>query len=202
MAKHDAIAAVSKGIVQLLTNAKGTFKGANGTLSIELVDGNKYNTGMQVTAEAKFVTVFLYRVAVNPTVRIPPQRRQLDGKLYHAPLPLDLCYLITPWANSIDVQHSLLGWAMRTLHDAPLLPATLLNDTIPNAPPLRPTDCVELTYDPVGLADLLGIWDKLKANYQTSATYIARMVIVESETEFTVAPPMQTREFDFLGAQS
>lgn len=193
MAKHDAIAAVSKSIVQLLENSKQTFKSSTVTPSVELIDGNKFNSGLDTSKQ--IISVFLYRVTINASMRVPSQRRQDDGKVYRAPLPLDLFYLITPWASSVEVQHSLLGWAMRTLHDAPSFPAAFINDYTPSDPPLRPTDSVELTYDPVGLADLLGIWDKLKTHYQTSATYIARLVMIESETELTIAPPVQTREF-------
>jgi len=202
MAKHEAIAAVSKGIVQLLENSKATFKSSNGAPTALLIDANQFNTGLE--GDTLRISVFLYRVAINASVRIPPQRRQADGIVYRAPLPLDLFYLITPWAKAVDVQHSLLGWAMRTLHDSPTIPATLINDPVlyGDDPPLRATECVELTYDPLSIADLLGLWDKLKTHYQTSATYIARLVTIESESEFPVGLPVQTREFDLLGERS
>lgn len=195
MAKHDTVAALSKAIVLLLSNAKPTFRHSPDNLAVELIDGKQFATGLTLEPGRMAVTVFLYRASVNNTMRVPPQRLGLDGKTYRAPLLLDLFYLITPWAASIDLQHSLLGWAMRVLHDAPVLPAALINDYAPTDPPLPAADCVELTFDSLGLQDLLAIWDKVKPNYQTSATYVARMVRIESESELTLAGPVQTREF-------
>ena len=38
-----------------------------------------------------------------------------------------------------------------------------------------------LSLDPPGLADYLGLWDKYRTRWQTSVTYVARMVMLESD---------------------
>ena len=45
------------------------------------------------------ITVFLYRIGINPEMRNNPRRLLPDGRLQRQPLPLELCFLITAWAK-------------------------------------------------------------------------------------------------------
>lgn len=199
MAKYDTIAAVSSALVRLLSDARPTFK-ADPTLTVDLVDPAAIDKG--VTGGVG-VSICLYRVSLNVSTRNLPRRVEPNGKTYGSPLPLDLYYLLTAWtkegAGVVATQHSMLGWAMRVLHETPVLPAVLLNNYSSDPsddPPIRNSETVEIAFDPLALQDWLGVWDKLKPKLPTSVTYVARRVIIESDLEYVEAGPVQTRVFE------
>ena len=195
MATYEGIAAVSKAVLGLLRDASGTFV-HNNALDFELVHPSFFDEGLKGPA----ITLCLYRVSLNASMRNAPTRRvvQADGQtqVFRAPLPLDLYYLLTAWANNVEMQQRLLGWSMRVLHDTPLLPATLINSHTTDVRAFEDGEGVELTFDQLGLQDWLAVWDKLKPKMQTSVCYIARLVTLQSTSEIAQAAPVQTRIFD------
>ena len=62
---------------------------------------------------------------------------------------------------------------------------------------MHPNETVEIIADPLSLQDWTAVWDKLKPKMQTSMTYVARMIALESTRELTEAPLVQTRTFEF-----
>ncbi len=141
------------------------------------------------------ISLFLYRVTVNTTLRNLPPRVAPDGGRYRPSLPLDLHYLLTAWATDPDQQQRLLGWSMRALEDVPILPSGVLNHYIDKHDTFRSEEAVELICDPLAIQDLIGVWDKLRSRYQTSATYVARMVAVDSDVKLVEAELVQARGF-------
>src|SRR6185312_9625758 len=144
-------------------------------------------------------SLYLYRVAVNSTRRNLPPCRTPDGRLYRPPMPLDLYYLLTPWAETAEKQQLLLGFCMRTLEDMTILPTNLLNrfHYSPDTETFREGEMVELVSDPISLQDLTSIWYPFMPNVHLSVGYVARMVAIASTLQETEAPPVQTRVFDF-----
>lgn len=199
MATYDAIAAVSKAILGLLEDARASFAHLPAP-QFKLFHASDFDNPKD--ANRGFtnvgVSVCLYRVALNTSMRNAGRQLLPDSRSVRSPLPLDLFYLVTAWADDVEMQQRLLGWAMRVLHDAPLLPATLINDHSPDVAGgvFRPTETVELTLDTLSFQDMTTIWDKLKPKMQTSATYIARLVTIESLRQITDSVPVQTRIFD------
>ena len=193
VAKFDTIAAVSSALVRLLTDARSSSPDKD--LKVELLDPAGIDKGV---SGGVGVSICMYRINLNGSTRNLPRRVAPDGRTYGSPLPLDLYYLLTAWSkdNAVTMQHSLLGWAMRVLHETPILPALLLNEYAPDDPPVRSLDTVEIAFDPLALQDWLGVWDKLKPKLPTSVTYVARRVTIESDLEFVEAGPVQTRSFE------
>ena len=85
---------------------------------------------------------------------------------------------------------------MRQLEDATIFPAGLLNRYLSEPDVFRQDETVELVSDPLARADFANVWDKLKPRMQTSVTYVARMVLIDSEIRLIDGPPVQTRAFD------
>ncbi len=140
-------------------------------------------------------SLFLYRVSINASVRNLPPRRTADGRRYRPSLPLDLHYLLTPWAGDGERQQRMLGWGMRFLEDLGTLPAGLLNHYVQETDSFRPEEAVEIVCDPLPLQDYVNLWDKLKPKMQTSITYALRMVMLDSSIESPGYGLVQTREF-------
>jgi len=189
MATYQAIAATGQAILGLLADAcpKPEFDGA----LFELYQPANFQNPM-----SEGISLFLYRVTVNLGQRNQATRPRPGGLRPRPPLPLDLYYMLTPWSPTAERQQRLLGWAMRTLEDTPILPSGHLNHYAPEANVFQPAETVELFYEPISVQDMVTIWDVFKPHQQLSVTYVARMVSLESEQGTPEAGPVQTRKFE------
>lgn len=136
------------------------------------------------------ITLFLYRALVNPELRNSPQRRLPDQSLARAPLPLELCYMITPWAvrggtmNVTDEaatreELGMLGIVIQCFHDhAEVGRAELFGDE--NVPGWRPTDTMQIVMETLPVEDHYRIWDVGELVYRLSVTYRARVFGLDS----------------------
>jgi hypothetical protein len=194
MATWNAIAATSRAILGLLEDAypRDDF----GRLAFASAHVSDYTADGTDRLERDGFLLCLYRVGINGTLRNLPPRTGPDGIRYRPSLPVDLHYLLTPWAENVEKQQRLLGWALRQLEDNTILPAGLLNRYLREPDVFRPEETVELVSDPLPLADFTNVWDKLKPRMQTSMTYVARMVLIDSEIDLREGPLVQTRVFD------
>lgn len=193
MATYHAIAATSEAIVGLLeaTCPKTEFPNAIFTLYRSTDFNNPMDEG---------ISLYLYRVSVNATRRNLPPRLAPDGKRYRPSLPVDLHYLLTPWAKTAARQQRLLGWSMRTLEDTAILPTGLLNHYVPETEIFQPDETVELVFEPLSLQEIVNIWDVFKQqNLQLSVAYIARMLLINSDIELPGGDGqlVQTRDYAF-----
>src|SRR5215207_8918205 len=127
MATYRAIAAASAALRGLIRDRYPRGEFGDG-LDVELYQTRDFESPMQ-----DGLSVYLYRVAVNGTVRNRPPRRLPDGRRLRPSLPLDLYYMITPWAQDVERQHRMLGWVMRMLEDTGALSAGHLNHYLPEA---------------------------------------------------------------------
>ncbi|HEY3301943.1 MAG TPA: DUF4255 domain-containing protein [Candidatus Binatia bacterium] len=189
MATHRAIAATSQALLGLLRDAcpRSEFPKAD----FQLYQNADFEKPME-----EGISLYLYRVAVNGSVRNMPPRLGPDGRRYRPSLPVDLHYLLTAWAKDPEEQQRLLGWSIRALEDMPILPAGLLNYKMPETETFHPNETVELICEPLSLQDWTAVWDKLKPKVQTSMAYVVRMIAIESTVELSDGAPMQTRVFD------
>lgn len=191
MATHQAIAAVSLALKSLLDRAlpKDEFPDA----AIELLQPGDYATGM-----VEGVSLLLYRVGINHTQRNLPPRNAPDGTRFRPPMPVDLHYLLSAWAEDAETQQRLLGWAMRLLEDTPALPGNLINPFMPGKPVFRADESVELVCDPLPLEQWLALWASLAAKGGTSMTYIVRMVQIDSDKRMPDAERIRQRTFEVV----
>ncbi len=192
MATYHAIAATGQTIVGLLKDASAQTEFADA--QFELYQAGDFQS---TTPIAEGISIYLYRVAINTARRNMPPTTGHDGRRFRPPLPVDLFFLLTPWGKSAAKQQRILGWAMRTLQDVPVLPASLLNYYVPESNTFRPDETIELICDPVPLQDMTSILDPIKTAQQISVTYVARLVLIESAVEIEEGPPVQTRQFDY-----
>src|SRR2546430_7690930 len=117
------------------------------------------------------ISLYLYRISVNTVRRTLPRPVDQNGNRHRPALPIDLHYLLTPWATSAETQQILLGWSMRVLEDTPLLSSELLNPDV-----FLPDETVEIVSEPLPLQDIINIWDAITPNLPHSAAYSLRML--------------------------
>jgi hypothetical protein len=188
VATYHAISAVGQAIVALLKTGRSIPE--LGNADVRLFHSRDFQKGLE-----EGVSLYLYRVTVSGARRSLPPTHAPSGKLYRQPLPVDLYYLVTPWAKTAEMQHLILAWTMRTIEDSPSFPASLLNSYVPDS--FRPDETVNLILDTVSVQDMSYIWEIGKSNMQTSATYVARVIAIDSAVEQPdPGPPVQTRAFE------
>lgn len=190
MATRLAILATAKAIRRLLADAcpKSEFPGAE----IKILQAG--DLGGSASPQSEGISIYLYLVTANSSRRNLPPHLSAAGKRTRPPLPLDLHFLITPWSINAETQLSLLGWAMRTLEDTPIIPASYLNYDFPGIEVFHPDETVELVFNPLSIQDNAPLWEDLhQVKIMPSVTYVARLVPIESEVEISEAGLVQTR---------
>lgn len=134
------------------------------------------------------VTLFLYMVAVNPEMRNAPRRLPADGRRTRPLLPLELRYLITPWARETRDEYRIAGRVLQVFYDhAELGPAELQGDS------WGPDDSVQLVLESLPVDDHYRIWDTTDLPYRLSLTYMARVVGIEPAVVETPPPVVEAR---------
>jgi hypothetical protein len=189
MASYRAIAAISQAILGLLADSvpKPEFAAAR----FELFQALNLQTPLE-----EGVSLYLFRVIPNQSRRSLGPRIGGDGLRYKPSVPIDLQYLLTAWAKSAERQQRLLGWAIRTLEDTPILPSGLLNHYGPEPDTFAASETVELFMDSIAIQDMGSLWEVARHHFQPSVVYLARMIALDSEVELGDAGLAQTREFD------
>lgn len=183
MAQWDAIFAVSEALRSVVEVARAGTPFP--TASIVL-----FQTGDFAEPPAEGVSIYLYRVAVNGSNRNQGHRRGPDGRRFRPSLPLDLHYLVTPWAKSPARQLELLGWVLRTLEDHPTLPTSLLNK---RDRCFLDGEVVDVVAQPLSPVEWVAVWEFNKAQMRPSMTYVARMVNLDSAVPMIEHPEVTTR---------
>src|SRR4051812_50180472 len=111
-------------------NGFAAIEAASETIRLMVTDHvNQVATSVTVALKApdelsgatKAVSIWLYRIGRDPDLVNRPPQRLADGQVERQPLPLDLHYLITPLASQPAMAHDLLGRAMQTLNDHPVV---------------------------------------------------------------------------------
>ena len=191
MAGYSAIAAMSDAVLGLLRTAStgGEFDG------IELAH---YQSGSFESPMSVGVSLYLYRIAVNANRNLD-MRVAADGRRYRPSIPLDAHFLLTAWAPGAIKQQRLLGFAIRTLEDTPILPAGVLNQHSPEPDVFRPDEAVELIFEAVSVQDASYIWEVAQNKEQPSATYVARMIELDSAIPLEEDGLVETRRFAYGG---
>ncbi|HVE55495.1 MAG TPA: Pvc16 family protein [Pyrinomonadaceae bacterium] len=191
MAKAQAIAVTGQTILGLLADNIPKSEFANARFEL-------YQTANFTTSPMEEgISLFLYRVEVNSSLRNLPIKTGLDGITRRPPLPLDLYYLLTVWAKDAVKQQRILGWAMRTLEDSPVLSAGRLNHFGTETDVFQPNETVEIIFQTMTLQDLSNLWSAFKVSVPVSVAYIARVIGIDSTISAEQSAPVQTRELDF-----
>ena len=194
MARHHGIAAASNDIKLLLENAAATDPDWAGT-SVDLYQADDLQKPMEGTKPT--ISVYLYRVVLSSVRRDRGVRRAPDGRVFRPSIPLDLHYLVTAWSSDATTAQELLGWAIRTLEDTPIVPVGLLNAYRSGLTVFDVGETLELVWEPLSLTDLYDIWQVSQQHQAPSASYVARMVQLDSEVPLDAGDLVHIREFDY-----
>jgi hypothetical protein len=191
MASYRAIGATCEAIIRLLQQSWQPALFDNTPLQFRVYGTDDF-TEQPVQAG---VSLFLYRVAVSPIQRTSPGKPRPDGTLRRHQLPLELYFILTPWAQEPSLEQEILGWMMRTIEDTPILSAGILNTLLPDV--FAAEETVEIVHGQLTNEEMFRIWDVLPGDYRISVPYMARTVRIDSELELPEAKPVLTKDFEF-----
>ncbi len=193
MARHQAIAATSTAIRSLLENAAPASEWS--AASFELYQAS--NLQKPLEGPKPKVSIYLYRILLSSVRRDRGPRTGPDGIRYRPSIPLDLHYPLTAWSGDARTAQQLLGWAIRVLDDTPILPTGLLNAYQAGLQVFAPDETVELAWHALTISDLNDVWQVSTQNQAPSASYIARMVTLDSFVALDDGAPVHVRQFDY-----
>jgi Pvc16 N-terminal domain len=144
--------------------------------------------------ETTTVTLYLYRIGIDPHLRNrPPVERPASGEA-RRPLTLELHYLLTAWADSAQAEQQVLSWVMLQLHERPLLDRSMLTEE----GGWDAADEIHVVPSELSHEDMMRIWDALVPAYRLSTSYVARVVRLDRPPSPTGRPVVATR-FDYRG---
>jgi hypothetical protein len=192
MAGYRAIAAAGKSIERLLTKrllADEPVKTTPVTTTkAVLVNTDDFNLGEGSAIKTPPVlSIFLVRVEVNHVMRATWSGiGSIDGRAH---LPLDLHFLLTPWAANAEFEMRILGSAMRCLEETPVLSGPLLDTT--NDAQFAPDEAIQIVPGDLGPDGIMRIWDTLDVDYRLSVPYLVRIVRLDSD-DVSAGPPVLT----------
>jgi len=116
------------------------------------------------------LTVFFYRVDFNKTMRASWSAVGSQDGLPH--LPVDLQFLITPWADNAEDELRILGRAMQCLETHPIFSGVLL-DPIGG---WTPGESIQIMLGELSTEEVMRTFDSLPIDYRLSVPYLARIV--------------------------
>jgi Pvc16 N-terminal domain len=174
MAGFRAIAATSKSLEQILNAAFAADEPVENKMTkAALVQSDDFDTTNGTTITTPGLSVFLYRIEVDKTMRAPWSAvGHLDGTAH---LPIDLHYLLTAWADNAEHEHQIIGRAMQCLEALPILGGPLLHATGEWAA----NEIVQVSAEDLGVDAVTRTFDALEAEFRLSIGYVARVVRID-----------------------
>lgn len=116
------------------------------------------------------LSIFLYRVDFNKTMRAAwSNTSENDGRSH---LALDLHYLITPWGANAEEEHRILGRAMQSLEETPILTGPLLHPS----GAWDSGESIQIVLEEVSNEAVMRMFDSLPTDYRLSVPYVARVM--------------------------
>jgi len=186
LANFVSVSAVGRSIERYLTAcflADPPVPGSTtGARLVRTEDFDLKNLGL---IQKPFLSVFLYRVDFNKTMRASWSAvGSLDGRPH---LPVDLHFLVTAWANDADSELKVLGRAMQALETTPILSGPLLV----SAGEFAPNETIQIVLEDVSTEAVMRVFDSLPTDYKLSLPYIARIARIDGKAA-TPSPPVLT----------
>lgn len=150
------------------------------------------------------VNLFLYQTQLNAAWRnldLPRQSR--PGETGHPPLAIDLLYLVTAYekteGDATLLAHRLLGRAMHTLHDHPVLGSAEIEAALAGSELQHQLERVRITPHPMSAEELSKLWVIFQTEYRISAAYQVSAVLIESKRPSRTPLPVLSRGLNDTG---
>ncbi|SFO74600.1 Protein of unknown function [Geodermatophilus dictyosporus] len=184
MADFGGVAAVGKSIEAVLRAGFAAVQPIDGTLTTAQLIGTDDLRPPAPRITRPALSVLLYRVDFNKTLRAAwAAAGSTDGSAH---LPLDLHYLLTAWGENPEAEHRIIGRALQVLESLGGFSGPLLQP----GGRWSTTESVQLYLEDMPTEDLMRTFDSLQCEFRLSIPYIARVVVIS--TPGTTPDPVLT----------
>lgn len=177
MANVNALLALADGLARYLDRAYPAELRALHPATFEPA-GSGALVRERAAGSANLVTLWPYRVLVNEHQR----NREFSvrpGRI-NRPLPLDVHLMVTVWADGAGDELVLFAWVMRELYRLPVLDRSVLTTVDAG---LRADEVIQLAPAEMSVEDTMRIWDAVTPSYRLSATFVARVLQLDIESD-------------------
>lgn len=176
MAGFESMAAVGKSIERLLNHRfqeeEPVPEKRTKAVLVRTTDLEAANVRTAIGSPA--LSVYMYRVAINKTMRAAWSAvAAQDGR---PRLPVDLHFLISPWADNAEHELRILGKAMEALEGTPVLSGPLLDPSAGWAG----NETVQMVMEEISTEAVMRTFDSLPTDYRLSVPYIARVIRMDA----------------------
>ena len=134
------------------------------------------------------ITVFLYRITLNPEMRNGPRRVLPDGRVTRPLLPVDLHFMVTAWARETRDELAIAGRILQVLYDRAELGSADLQGNAWDR-----DDSVQLVLESLPIEDHYRVWDTTDVPYRLSLTYMARVIGIAPAEALRPAPVLEAQ---------
>jgi Pvc16 N-terminal domain len=125
------------------------------------------------------LTLFLYEICEDPSLRNRPKLREPDGTGYQLrkpPMALLLRYLLTAWGGDRITEERMLGRVLQELYDRPILSGTDLTGSLAGL-----DEPLHITLVPLTLEEKARVWWSIQKPYRLSLNYEVRVANLDSD---------------------
>jgi hypothetical protein len=139
-----------------------------------------------VTSDPPTVTLFLYQIVEDPSVRNRPKTTRIvngDVRILKQPLGLCLHYMVTAWGGDRHTEQRMLGRVLQVLYDDAILDGLELSGVLAGTPAQ-----LLVSLAPMVLEDRARVWSAIGQTYRLSINYEVRVANVDAESETSAAP--------------
>ena len=142
-------------------------------------------------ATGKQLNLFLYQTTINPAWRNAETPRQQQPPA----LGLNLHYLVTAYGpdNDDNEDHQLLGSALRTLHDHPVLSREEIKNALASSGLQDQLERLRITPQPLNIEELSKLWATFQTQYRISAAFEVALILIDSRRSSTAPLPVLAR---------
>ena len=184
MADFTSIAGACTSIVRYLDLCFGQIQPIKDQKTlVRLVRTEDFNGDGSTLTDAPSLSVFLYRVDFNKTMRAAWSAASLyDGKSH---LPLDLHFLLIAWGENAEHEHLIVGRALQCMDSTPILSGPLLDPITPWAS----NESIQMCLEDLSTEDVMRTFDSLPIDYKLSIPYVARIAVIHGQ-KHDLAPPV------------
>jgi len=221
MSNALAIASVTAVLKDLLDNAvidRSLNTSMRDRIEVSSLPLDLIKTGKPEKAQ---INIFLYDVVPNQgwrNVGLPSHGRQGE-RIENPPLALDLYYLFTAYGTQDFGAEILLGYAMQTMHEMPVLTRKAIRKALSSpSPPVtgdellsgagdmfasdlaEQVELIKITPHQLNSEEKSKLWSAFQTNYRPSVVYHVSVVLIESRHSTISALPVRERVFYSMAA--
>jgi uncharacterized protein DUF4255 len=179
MAGSDVIAAVSETLEARMNAALSTLGNPPPAARLNDLTG-------AITSDPPTVTLFLYQIAEDRTVRNRPKTTEVvNGEVMVRKPPLGLClhYMISAWGGDPETEQRLLGRVLQVLYDDAVIDGPELTGVLAGT-----QAALNVSLAPLDLEDRARVWHAIGKPYRLSVNYEVRVVNIDPEAEIGLVP--------------